>query len=86
MRSCRIRKTGLVEGQVDAGSTPAERTCAALAHLARARSLYLRGSGFETCTRLLMGNGVTGIPQAFEALRCASESRFPSSCLRSSSG
>jgi hypothetical protein len=34
----------------------------------------------------LMGNGVTGIPQAFEALRCASESRFPSSCLCSSSG
>jgi hypothetical protein len=39
---------------------------------------YLRGSGFETCPRLLMGNGVIGIPQAFEALRCASESRFPS--------
>jgi hypothetical protein len=44
---------GLVESQVDAGSTPAERTRAALAHLARARSLYLRGSGFETCTRLV---------------------------------
>ncbi len=33
-----------------------------------------------------MGNGVTGIPQVFGTLRCASESRFPSSRLRSSSG
>jgi hypothetical protein len=52
----------------------------------RAASLYLAGSRFDSGRGLSMGNGVTAIPQALEALRCASESRFPSSRLRSSSG
>jgi hypothetical protein len=33
-----------------------------------------------------MGNGVIGIPQIFGILRCASESRFPSSGLFSDNG
>jgi hypothetical protein len=33
-----------------------------------------------------LGNGVTGSLLAFEATRCASESRFPSSCLFSANG
>jgi hypothetical protein len=33
-----------------------------------------------------LGNGVTGSLLAFEATRCASESRFPSSCLFSDNG
>jgi hypothetical protein len=33
-----------------------------------------------------MGNGVIGSPGVLETSRCASESRFPSSCLLSGNG
>jgi hypothetical protein len=53
----------------------------------RKRSRFVRGR-FPVRVReeALDGEWGNGIPQAFEALRCASESRFPSSGLRSSSG